>query len=397
MVDAGFKYRFYPTNQQKDYLAQTFGCVRVVYNKALEARTQHYAKEGKGLSYGDTSALLTRWKKDEGYPWLREVSSVPLQQALRHLSTAFQRFFTANIGGQKAGYPRFKSRHGKQSATFVKSGFRLSGDLPQPQVFLSKLAEPLSIRWSRDLPSEPTSITLSKDRAGRYFISFRVTFTPTPYEPRTKAVGLDMGLTHAIITSDGEKTPNPRYYRCSLDRLKREQRKLSRKQTGSNNRAKQQLKVARLHARIADMRRDWCHKLTTDLVRRYDVICIESLCVKGMLGNHCLAQSIADVSWGEIKRQLRYKCPWYGRELVEISPWEPTSKTCSVCGEKRAKIPLSVRAWVCDGCGTWHDRDVNAALNVLAAGLAVGTEIGPLASGLSVRPATALSVAGGSG
>ena len=253
------------------------------------------------------------------------------------------------------------------------------------------MAEPLSIRWSRDLPSKPTSITLSKDKAGRYFISFRVRVDPKALPPRTKAVGLDMGLTHAVITSDGEKIDNPRYYRKSLDRLKREQRKLSRKQKGSNNRAKQRLKVACLHAKIADLRRDWCHKLTTDLVRRYDTICIESLNVKGMLGNHCLAQSIADVSWGEIKRQLRYKCQWYGSRLVEISQWEPTSKTCSACGEKRAKLPLWVRAWVCDGCGVVHDRDVNASLNVKAAGLAV------LASGLSVRPVAALAVAGGSG
>ncbi len=393
MVDAGFKYRFYPTEEQENYLACTFGCVRVVYNRALDARKKHYAETGKGLSYGKTSRLLTQWKKEDGYRWLSEVSSVALQQTLRHLGTAFQRFFE-----KKAGYPRFKSRHDKQSATFVKSGFRLSGDLRQPQVLLPKMAQPLSIRWSRDLPSkadgsicQPTSITITKDKAGRYFISFRVKVSPQSRTPRTKAVGLDMGLAHAVITSDAEKIDNPRYYRKSLGRLKREQRKLTRKQPGSNNRAKQRLKVARLHAKIADMRRDWCHNLTTDLVRRYGTICIESLNVKGMLRNPCLAQSIADVSWGEIKRQLRYKCEWYGRALVEISQWEPTSKTCSACGEKRAKMPLSVRAWVCDGCGVVHDRDVNAALNVKAAGLAV------LASGLSVRPAAALSVAGGSG
>ncbi len=392
MVDAGFKYRFYPSPEQENYLARTFGCVRVVYNRALDARKNHYAETGKALNYGKTSALLTAWKKIDGYRWLREVSSVPLQQTLRHLNAAYQRFFE-----KKAGYPRYKSRHDKQSATFVKSRFRLSGDLRQPQVQLPKMAEPLSIRWSRDLPSEPTSITITKDKAGRYFISFHARVSPQTatvaggISPRTKAIGLDMGLTHTVITSDGEKIDNPRYYRRSPDRLRREQRNLSRKQKGSNNRAKQRLKVARLHARIADMRRDWSHKLTTDLVRRYDVICIETLNVKGMLGNPCLAQSIADVAWAEIKRQLRYKCQWYGSRLVEISQWEPTSKTCSACGEKRSKLPLWVRAWVCDGCGVVHDRDVNAALNVKAVGLAV------LASGLRVRPVAALAVAGGSG
>ena len=248
MVDAGFKYRFYPTEEQENYLARTFGCARVVYNRALDARKKHYQAEGKGLSYGKTSALLTQWKKEEGYRWLSEVSSVPLQQTLRHLGTAFQRFFE-----KKAGYPRYKSRHDKQSATFVKSGFRLSGDLRQPQVQLPKMAEPLSIRWTRDLPSEPTSITITKDKAGRYFVSFRVRVNPQAatvaggIPPRTKAVGLDMGLTHAVITSEGQKIDNPRYYRFLLGKLKREQRKLSRKQRGSNNRRKQRLKVARLH------------------------------------------------------------------------------------------------------------------------------------------------------
>ena len=386
MVDAGFKYRFYPSAEQQDYLARTFGCVRVVYNRALDARKKHYAETGKGLSYGKTSALLTAWKKTDRYRWLREVSSVPLQQTLRHLNTAYQRFFE-----KKAGYPSYKSRHDKQSATFVKSGFRLTGDWRRPHVHLPKMAEPLSIRWSRDLPSEPTSITITKDKAGRYFISFRVRLCPQELPPRTKAVGLDLGLAHAVITSDGQKIDNPRYYRRQLDRLRYEQRRLSRKQKGSRNRSKQQRKVARLHGRIADMRRDWCHKLTTDLVRRYDVICIETLNVKGMLRNHCLAQSIADVAWGEIKRQLRYKAAWYGCRLVEISQWEATSKTCHKCGAKRQKMPLSVRVWVCDGCGVEHDRDVNASLNVLAAGLAV------LASGLNGSPVTALSVAGVSG
>ncbi len=177
VVDAGFKYRFYPSPEQQHYLARTFGCVRVVYNLALDARKKHYTETGKGLSYGKTSALLTAWKKTDRYPWLREVSSVPLQQTLRHLNTAYQRFFE-----KKAGYPRYKSRHDKPSATFVKSGFRLSGDGRRPHVHLPKMAEPLAIRWSRDLPSEPTSFVISKDKAGRYFISFRVRLPRTAAE-----------------------------------------------------------------------------------------------------------------------------------------------------------------------------------------------------------------------
>jgi len=388
MVEASCRYRFYPTSAQRAYLARTFGCVRLVYNKALEERERAYAETGKGLSYNATSALLTRWKRQPEYSWLRDVSCVPLQQTLRHLGTAYQRFFKG-----QAKHPRFKSKNGKQSAEFTKSGFRLVAGsvVGKPQVYLPKQAEPLRIRWSRPLPSDPTTITISKDQAGRYFISFRIKIDPPAWAKTGRSVGLDLGLTHAVITSEGQKIDNPRCYRQSLARLKREQKKLSRKQPKSNNRRKQRLKVARLHARIADMRLDWSHKLTTDLVRRFDLIAIESLNVKGMVKNHNLAQAISDVSWGEIKRQLRYKTTWYGKQLVEISQWEPTSKTCSACGHRLAALPLGVRAWVCPTCSAVHDRDICAGQNVLAAGLAV------LASGLSVRPALALAVAGGSG
>ena len=394
MVEASHKYRFYPTSAQRTYLAHTFGCVRVVYNKALEERERAYAETGKGLSYNATSALLTQWKRQPEFAWLRDVSCVPLQQTLRDLGTAYQRFFKG-----QAKHPRFKSKNRKQSAEFTKSGFRLvTGSVAgRPQVYLPKQTQPLPIRWSRSLPSEPTTITISKDQAERYFISFSIKIDPPRFPKTGRSVGLDLGLTHAVITSDGQKIDNPRYYRRSLGRLKREQKVLSRKQPGSNNRRKQRLKMARLHGRIADMRRDWCHQLTTDLVRRFDLIAIESLNVSGMVKNHNLAQAISDVSWGEIKRQLRYKTTWYGKQLVEIDQWTPTSKTCSACSHRLSALPLSVREWVCPTCGAVHDRDVNAAVNVQAAGLAVGTDIGPLASGLNGRPVTALSVAGVSG
>ncbi len=392
MYEASHKYRFYPTSAQRTYLAQTFGCVRVVYNKALEERERTYSETGKGLSYNATSALLTQWKRQPEYAWLRDVSCVPLQQTLRHLCTAYQRFFKG-----QAKHPRFKSKNRKQSAEFTKSGFRLVAGsvLGKPQVYLPKATDfggdPLRIRWSRPLPSEPTTITISKDQAGRYFISFSIRVDPPRFPKTERSVGLDLGLTHAVITSEGQKIDNPRYYRTSLARLKREQKILSRKQKGSNNRRKQRLKVARLHAKIADMRRDWSHKLTTDLVRRFDLIAIESLNVKGMVKNHNLAQAISDVSWFEIKRQLRYKTLWYDKQLVEIDQWTPTSKTCSACSHRLDALPLSVREWVCPWCGAVHDRDVNASLNVLGVGLALA------ASGLSVRPVAALAVAGGSG
>ncbi len=387
MVEAAHRYRFYPTSAQRQYLAQTFGCVRVVYNLALEERERAYRETGKGLSYGATSALLTQWKRQPEYAWLRDVSCVPLQQTLRHLGTAYQRFFKG-----QAKHPRFKSKNRTQTAEFTKSGFRLvAGNVAgQPRIYLPKQAEPLRIRWSRPLPpdADPRTITISKDAAGRYFICFSIKLDIPPFPKTGRSIGLDLGLTHAVITSEGQKVNNPRYYRSSLQRLRREQKALSRKQTGSNNRRKQRTKVARLHARIADMRLDWCHKLTTDLVRRFDLIAIESLNVKGMVKNHNLAQAISDVSWGEIKRQLRYKTLWYGKQLVEISQWEPTSKRCSACSHRLAALPLSARQWVCPVCGAVHDRDVNASQNVLAAGLAV------IASGDGGRPVASSGVVG---
>ena len=388
MDEAARRYRFYPTSAQRTYLAQTFGCVRVVYNKALEERERFYAETGKSLNYRTTSALLTQWKRLPEYAWLRDVSCVPLQQTLRHLGTTYQRFFKG-----QAKYPRFKNKNHKQSAEFTKSGFRLEpGSVAgRPQVYLAKQTQPLRIRWSRALPSDPTMITISKDGAGRYFISFSIKLDIPSWPPTGRMLGLDLGLTHAVITSEGQKIDNPKYYRSALDRLKREQRKLSRKQWGSNNRRKQRTKVARLHARITDRRRDWTHKLTTDLVRRYDLIAMESLNVSGMVKNHNLAQAISDVSWGEIKRQLRYKTKWYGKQLVEIDRWTPTSKTCHECRHRLTALSLCVRDWVCPLCGAVHDRDVNAAVNVLGAGLALA------ASGLNGRPTLAQATVGVSG
>ncbi len=387
MVVAGYKYRFYPTTEQKEYLAQTFGCVRVVYNKALEARKKAYEETGKGLTYNQSAALLTSWKKEASYNWLNDVSSVPLQQSLRHLQTAFRNFFD-----KRSAYPKFKSRRSRQSAEFTKSGFRLRGDISQPRIYLPKQAKPLAIRWSRDLPigdresPEVSSITITKDAAGRYHIVFKVKFEPNSYAPRTKAVGLDMGLTHAVITSDGAKHDNPKYLKQSLKKLARESRKLSRKVKGSGNWHRQRIKVAKVHARVRDQRQDWSHKLTTSLVRAYGTICIETLQVSNMVRNRKLSRAISDVSWFELRRQLAYKCKWYGGQLVAIDQWIPTSKTCSDCGAVKDEMPLQVRSWTCPppvdgGCGAVHDRDVNAARNILRVGttrLASGETVSPI-------------------
>ncbi|MCD0448711.1 transposase [Actinocorallia sp. API 0066] len=372
-VKRAFKYRFHPTDEQVAELSRTFGCVRLVYNKALEERTRAWYGEQRRVSYVQSSAALTEWKKTEELAFLAEVSCVPLQQALRHLQTAFGNFFA-----KRAEYPRFKSRKkSRASAEYTRSGFKFRDG----QLTLAKMTEPLGIRWSRPLPegAAPTTVTVSRDPAGRWFVSLLCEDAITPAPATTNAVGLDAGITSLVTLSTGEKIANPRHERRDRKRLARAQRELSRKAKGSSNRAKARVKVARVHARIADRRRDFLHKLTTRLVRENQTVVIEDLTVRNLLKNSKLARAISDAAWTDLRMMLEYKCAWYGRELVVIDRWFPSSKLCGACGTVAAKLPLSVREWSCD-CGVVHDRDVNAARNILAAGLAVS------ACGDGVRP-----------
>ncbi|MGW3248347.1 RNA-guided endonuclease InsQ/TnpB family protein [Streptomyces sp. NPDC001070] len=374
-VRRAFKYRFYPTDAQAAELSRTFGCVRKVYNLALQARTEAWTLRSERINYNATSAMLTAWKKTEELAFLNDVSSVPLQQALRHLQTAFTNFF-----GKRAKYPRFKSRKkSRTSAEYTTSAFRFRDG----RLTLAKMAEPLDIVWSRPLPeySTPSTVTVSQDAAGRWFVSMLVedpTVKPLPAGGR--AVGVDAGLDHLLTLSTGEKIANPRHERKDRARLARAQRELSRTARGDGaNRAKARRKVARVHARIADRRRDHLHKLTTRLVRENQVVVIEDLTVRNMLKNRSLSRAISDAAWSEFRSMLEYKAAWYGREVIAVDRWFPSSRLCSACGTLQEKMPLNVRTWTCD-CGTVHDRDVNAARNVLAAGLAVS------ACGAGVRP-----------
>jgi putative transposase len=372
-VKRAFKYRFYPTHEQAAELSRTFGCVRLVYNKALEGRTRAWYGEQRRISYVQSSAELTEWKKTEELAFLTEVSCVPLQQALRHLQTAFGNFFA-----KRSKYPRYKSRKkSRASAEYTRSAFTWRDGRLTP----AKMAEPLDIRWSRPLPegAEPTTVTVSRDSAGRWFVSMLVEDTVAPAPATDAQVGLDAGITSLATLSTGEKIANPRHERRNRARLARAQRELSRKAKGSSNRAKARVKVARVHARIADRRRDLLHKLTTRLVRENQTVVIEDLTVRNLLKNGKLARAISDVSWTELRSMLEYKCAWYGRELVVVDRWFPSSKLCGACGTVAAKMPLNVRDWMCD-CGAVHDRDVNAARNILAAGLAAS------ACGDGVRP-----------
>ncbi|MFF4545551.1 RNA-guided endonuclease InsQ/TnpB family protein [Streptomyces sp. NPDC001406] len=342
-VKRAFKYRFYPTDEQAAELSRTFGCVRLVYNKALQERTRAWYGEQRRISYVQSSAALTQWKKTEELAFLAEVSSVPLQQALRHLQTAFGNFFA-----KRSQYPRYKSRKkSRASAEYTRSAFTWRGG----RLTLAKMAEPLDIRWPRPLPqgAQPTTVTVSRDAADRWFVSLLCEDTIPPAPATAAAVGIDAGITSLVTLSTGEKIANP----------KRD--------------------VARVHARIADRRRDFLHKLSTRLVRENQTVVIEDLTVRNLLKNGRLARAISDAAWTDLRMMLEYKCAWYGRELVVIDRWFPSSKLCGACGTVRGKLPLNVREWTC-ACGTVHDRDVNAARNILAAGLAAS------ACGDGVRP-----------
>ncbi len=375
MTTKAYRYRFYPTEEQAQLLARTFGCVRYVYNWGLLLKTDAYYKDGKRLYYDALSIQLTALKRQPETVWLNEVSSVALQQSLRHLDKAFLNFFEG-----RAKYPDFHKKHDKQSASFMTSAFKWDGQ----NITLAKMREPIAIRWSRRFSGTPTSVTVSRDAANRYHISVLVDEATAPLPTVDSQVGIDLGLTHAVILSTGEKIGNPKFYRKDELRLVIAQRRLAKKQKGSKNRAKARLKVARIHARIGDRRKDFTHKLTTRLVHENQVITVESLQVKNMIKNHKLAKSIADVSWGEMVSQLEYKAEWYGRSLVKINKWYPSSKRCFDCGHIMQKMPLQVRIWTCPECGETHDRDINAAQNVLAAGLAV------IACGETARPARKL-------
>lgn len=376
-----YRYRFYPTGEQQQQLARVFGCVRFTYNWALQLRTEVYQQQGKRLYYSDTSAALTELKKQSGMAWLKEAPAVPLQQALQHLDRAFVSFFEG-----RTNYPTFHKKQGSQSATYVGTAFNLNGF----SLTLAKMEAPLAIRWSRPLPKEckPRSVTVSKDPSGRYFVSILVEedIVSLPVTPQT--IGVDLGITSLVALSTGEKVGNPQFLRNDEKKLARAQRSLAKKRKGSKNREKARRKVARIHARIADRRRDYQHQLSTRIVRENQVICVETLNVKGMQQNHSLAKSISDVGWGELVRQLEYKSLWYGRALVKIDRWEPSSKRCSACGYVLDTLPLNIRIWICPKCDACHDRDVNAANNVLAAGLAV------YACGGAVRPARAQARSG---
>jgi putative transposase len=371
---AGIRYRLNLTAAQELLLVRTFGCIRWVVNRMIDERQRRWRDERKGTSYKEMSALLTQWKAQPEFAWLNEVSCVPLQQALRHLDKAYGRFFKwcRMREGRKVGYPNFLRKHDHQSAEFTTSAFGWDGRT----LTMAKSKEPLDLIWTQVFWGDPSTMTISREADGTYWVSLLTEVEPAAAEGGRDVVGIDLGLTHYVTDDQGNKVDAPKPLRKAQKRLVREQRRHARKKKGSNNREKARGKVARIHAHVRRARLDFLHKLSTQLIAENQVICIETLRVAGMMRNRRLARSISDAAWGEFVRQLEYKAEWYGRTVVRISPWEPSSKRCSApgCGHVLKDLDLKVRAWTCPSCGMAHDRDVNAAINIRVAGLAILAE-----------------------
>ncbi|MEV5749994.1 transposase [Actinoallomurus sp. NPDC052308] len=365
-----YAYRLDPTPGQRVALAKAFGCARVVFNDGLRARQDAHTA---GLTYIDDGELskrvITEAKKTLERAWLGEVSAVVLQQALADLNTAYRNFFSSITGkrkGPKLAPPRFRSRKdNRQAIRFTRNArFTIT---PGGKLRLPKVGD-VAVRWSRQLPSEPSSVTVIKDAAGRYFASFVVQVGERSLLPVEAEVGIDLGLGHFAVLSDGRKISSPRFLRRAEKKLKRLQRALARKQPESNNREKARLTVARQHAKVTNARREFHHQLSTRLIRDNQAIYVEDLAVNGLARTR-LAKSVHDAGWSSFLAMLEYKGRLYGRAVLRIDRWFPSSKQCSACGARAESMPLNVRSWACR-CGAVHDRDVNAAKNILAAGRA---------------------------
>jgi len=358
-----YKYKIKPTMKQQHQLQQAFGCTRFIYNWGLDKKTKAWTNEHKSISYFELAKELTSLKQTEEYKWLKEVSSESLQQSLRNLDNAYTQFFKA-----KKGFPKFKSKkHSKDSVKFI---LNVHFDFDNWRVKVPKCGwVKLCENKTFDLSSSKIgTLTVSRDKCGEYWCSI-VVDDNAPQKSKTKiseetSVGIDLGIKDYAILSDGTKYSNPKYYENDRLKLKVLQQKFARTQKGSNRHEVMRLKVSRQYRKIANSRVDFLHKLSTDLVRRYDTLCLENLNVEGMMKNHNLAMAIQSASWNEFVRQLKYKAEWEGKNIVFIGRFEPSSKTCSKCGYVKRDLKLSDREWICPQCGERHDRDVNAAVNI---------------------------------
>ena len=385
-VQLRYTFRLFPGPGQRQALARAFGCARVAYNDTVAARRDAWADGQRRLSDAEVSKRLTRSKKTPERAWLGEVSAVVLQQAVADANTAHRNWLSSLSGkrkGPKLGAPRFRSRRdNRQAVRFTRNArFAVTAG---GKLCLPKIGD-VPVRWSRDLPSDPSSVTVVLDAAGRYHASFVVDVDTAPLPPSDAEVGIDLGLASFAVTSGGKVIDNPRYLRKAERRLKRAQQSLSRKEKGSKNRGKARVKVAEAHARVADARRDFLHKLSTELIRENQAVYVEDLAVKG-LARTKLAKSVHDAGWGMFLTLLEEKAARYGRTFARVDRWFPSSQLCSVCGIQDGPKPLSVRSWTCPACGAVHDRDLNAARNILLEGRRTAAGRAASACGGDVSP-----------
>jgi putative transposase len=388
-----FRYRFYPSPSQEVLLRKTLGCSRFVYNHFLALRIKEWTTNQKSVSYNETSSLLTNLKKEEETKWLNEVSSVALQQSLQNLQEAYNNFFRGLKKNQRVGFPRFKKKSNRNSITLTKAGFSHKNG----EIFIAKSKKKLNIRWSRELPSEDiSSITISLTPSGKWFISILVEDNIDYTLPLCdKVLGVDLGIETFATLSTGEKVKMPDL-KPHYKKLKKLQKKHSKKKNGSKNKNKARLKVARQYEKITNIREDFHHKLSTRIVNENQVIVLEDLNVSGMVKNRKLARAISQQGWSQFVTLLKYKAIMYGRELVQVDRFYPSSKTCSSCGTIQSSLPLKIREWTCDACGTTHDRDVNAAKNLMALGTSVtafGGDVRPTCRQTPVKKESAMSLA----
>jgi putative transposase len=388
-----FKYRFYPSPSQEVLLKKTLGCSRFVYNHFLALRIQEWTTNQKSVSFYETSSLLTNLKKGEETKWLNEVSSVALQQSLQHLQEAYNNFFKGLKKKQKVGFPRFKKKSNKNSITLTKVGFTYKNG----EIFIAKSKKKLNIRWSRELPSEDiSSITISLTPSGKWFISILVEDNVDYTLPLCdKVLGIDLGIETFATLSTGEKVKMPDL-EPHYKKLKKLQKKHSKKKNSSKNKEKARLKVARQYKKITNIREDFQHKLSTRIINENQVIVLEDLNVSGMVKNKKLARAISQQGWYQFLTFLKYKATMYGREVIQVDRFYPSSKTCSSCGTIKSSLPLNIRDWTCDACGTTHDRDINAAINLMALGTSVtafGGDVRPISRQSPVKKESAMSLA----